>query len=148
MTICFSVLVPESLNVTILTSVLLPGANYLDIRKGVFLITKNVHTLEIWKSIHRREYVFCSCPRNCWNVEKNKLPVVMSKEYPFSKSYFHLFDLFKILTMMGQRHCSQRPNCAGAGWVECCAGALDTACIDTTLVPRFYNWTTGKFPGL
>ena len=42
MKICFSVLVPESLNVTILTSVLLPGANYLDIRKGVFLITKNI----------------------------------------------------------------------------------------------------------
>ena len=42
-------------------------------QKRCILDYQKFHTLEIWKSFHRREYVSVIVPE-CWNVEKNKFP--------------------------------------------------------------------------
>ena len=119
--------------------------NYLDIRKSVFLITKNfIHQKS--EKVSTGEYVFLLLIQKCWNVEKNNLP--FPKRVHFQVLFQFLFDLSTFLMMVGQRHCSQSPSGVGGGW-EGCAGALGViSCIDTTLLPGELNWTTGNDPGL
>ena len=126
-------------------------------QKRCILDYQKFHTLEIWKSFHRRVYTkicFCYCFQNDEMLRKiiflpnNLVPFPKSVQIkcPFSNPISVLFDLSKFLMKMCQRHCSHSPRGAG-GWAGC-AGALGSSCIDTTLLPGVWNWTTGKDPGL
>ena len=148
---CVSDLVPECFN-----------CNYFDLL--TILISEEVYSwlpkisyirnLKKFPQESLHENMFLLLSQNAEMLRKiiflpnNLVPFPKSVQIkcPFSNPISVLFDLSKFLMKMCQRHCSHSPRGAG-GWAGC-AGALGSSCIDTTLLPGVWNWTTGKDPGL